>query len=292
MNNVPIKIEYPALYMASDSKSIQAQKYYLRGIYSLLLLLVSSALASLFAGTNQSVAIISLVLIALTPIISLFLAWKRYDKLWYTGRALAESIKTMSWRYMMRAQPYENDNNTARTSFISDLMKIFDESKHFCQYLSETTATEEQIPNQVEKIRQCDFDKRKQIYRVYRIDEQKYWYVKKSSHNKLMLSLWFWAMFIFQILAILCAAIRIGQPSWTYLPTDVLATAAAAVIGWIQTKRFQELGTSYTLAAIEIGMVKMNFETVENEAQFSEFVGDAENAFSREHIQWLARRDT
>lgn len=287
----PINIKYPALYVASDSMSIQAQRYYLRGIYSLLLLLVGSTLVSLFAGTNQSIAIISLVIISLTPIISLVLAWKRYDKLWYAGRSLAESIKTMSWRYMMRSQPYQN-NDTARASLISDLRTIFADSKHFCQHLSETAATEEQIPRQMDIIRQFDFNKRKQIYGVNRIDEQRNWYAKKSTYNKRMASRWFWAMLGFQILAISCAAIRIAQPSWFYLPTDVFAAAAAAVIGWVQAKRFQDLGMSYTLAFLEIGMVRMTLETVENEDQFSEFVGDAENAFSREHTQWLARRDT
>jgi hypothetical protein len=28
-----------------------------------------------------------------------------------------------------------------------------------------------------------------------------------------------------------------------------------------------------------------------NEDEFSVFVGDAENAFSREHTQWVARKD-
>ncbi len=290
VKNNSTSIEYPALYISADLKSSEAQKYYLRGIYSLLLLLVSSALASLFAGLNQGVAIVSLVMISLTPIISLFLAWKRYDKLWYAGRSLAESIKTMSWRYMMRSQPY-HDNNSGRASFISDLRKIFAESKNFCQHLSETTASEEQIPGQMDNIRQLDFENRKQIYRENRIDEQRNWYAKKSAYNKRMSSRWFWAMLAFQILAISCAAIRIAQPSWVYLPTDVLAAAAAAVIGWVQAKRFQELGTSYTLAALEIGMVRMALEDAKDEEQFSEFVGDAENAFSREHTQWLARRD-
>lgn len=290
VENNPVNIEYPALYVASDLKSTQAQRYYLRGIYGLLLLLVSSALVSLFAGNNQIIAIIALVIIALTPIISLFLAWKRYDKLWYAGRSLAESIKTISWRYMMRSQPYQDDNNS-RASFVSDLRKLFDDSKHFCQHLSETTANEEQMPAQMEKIRRLDFNNRKQVYRKNRIDEQRNWYAKKSAYNNRMSTRWFWAMLGFQVLAIVCAAIRIAQPNWVYLPTEVLAAAAAAVIGWVQAKRFQELGTSYTLAALEIGMVRMALEDVKNEEQFSEFVGDAENAFSREHTQWLARRD-
>ncbi|MBC8739408.1 SLATT domain-containing protein [Paraburkholderia sp. UCT31] len=67
--------------------------------------------------------------------------------------------------------------------------------------------------------------------------------------------------------------------------------AAASVMAWIQTKRFQELAASYTLTAHEIGLLRIALPTPPAEDKFSVYVGDAENAFSREHTQWQARRD-
>ena len=56
------------------------------------------------------------------------------------------------------------------------------------------------------------------------------------------------------------------------------------------TERFSELAASYALAAHEIGIIREQANAV-SEAQFSTFVADTENAFSREHTQWVARKD-
>jgi hypothetical protein len=56
-------------------------------------------------------------------------------------------------------------------------------------------------------------------------------------------------------------------------------------------KRHSELTASYNLTAHEIGIIKGNAEAVETESEFSDFVNEAELAFSREHTQWVARKD-
>ena len=60
----------------------------------------------------------------------------------------------------------------------------------------------------------------------------------------------------------------------------------------MQAKRFSDLAASYALAAHEIGFINEQAGRVGNdEEKFSSFVADAETAFSREHTQWVARRD-
>lgn len=287
-----INIEYPALYIAADNKSTQSQKIYLRITFILLSLLVLSSLSSLFSGRYQICAVVSLVFLAVTPMLSLVLLAKRYDKIWYSGRSLAESIKTMSWRFMMRSQPYDKDDNTSRRFFINELKEIFDNNREFCHHLSDTSPDKDELPVHLENIRKYSLGDRISIYTVHRIDEQKSWYWKKGVYNNKMASQWFWFMITLQILAIVSAAIKIAHVEWVYLPTSVFTAFVAAVVGWIQVKRFQELGTSYTLATREIGMVRMSLSDSLDEKQFSDFVGDAENAFSREHTQWFARKDT
>ncbi|MCV5767721.1 hypothetical protein OFN22_29990 [Escherichia coli] len=40
-----------------------------------------------------------------------------------------------------------------------------------------------------------------------------------------------------------------------------------------------------------MGLVKEEAKQPNTDEEFSVFVGDAENAFSREHTQWVARKD-
>ena len=92
-------------------------------------------------------------------------------------------------------------------------------------------------------------------------------------------------------IAVLCAVLRMVYVDQSYWPTDIFVAMAASVLSWRQAKRFSELAASYALAAHEIGLIKEQSLLPDTPEKFSLFVGDAENAFSREHTQWVARKD-
>jgi hypothetical protein len=49
-------------------------------------------------------------IVLLGSIVTKFVAKQRSDdKEWFDGRAMAESVKTLTWRYMMRLEPFEYD---------------------------------------------------------------------------------------------------------------------------------------------------------------------------------------
>lgn len=87
------------------------------------------------------------------------------------------------------------------------------------------------------------------------------------------------------------ALVKIAFPYMSMWPTDIFVTSAGAIMAWLQTKRFQELAISYALTTHEITLLKEDLPTSDDEHNFSIFVADSENAFSREHTQWQARRD-
>ena len=59
----------------------------------------------------------------------------------------------------------------------------------------------------------------------------------------------------------------------------------------MQIKKFNELTSAYTLTAHEIGIIQGRLEEVDSEEDLSEFINEAELAFSREHTQWVARQN-
>lgn len=48
---------------------------------------------------------------------------------------------------------------------------------------------------------------------------------------------------------------------------------------------------SYGLASQELGMIAEQVEYISDPEELSAFILDAENAISREHTLWIARRD-
>src|SRR5690606_15189811 len=42
----------------------------------------------------------------------IFIGYQKPDRIWYNARAVAESVKTLTWRYMMRAEPFQATEET------------------------------------------------------------------------------------------------------------------------------------------------------------------------------------
>lgn len=283
--------DYPGLFQAADTESLSAQTAYLRCLSWFLILLILGSLANLIAGTTTAAAIVSALLFFSALLCSGLIAWKRFEKAWYSTRAVAESVKTITWRYMMRAEPYDADDQQAQTQFLAVLREILQENQHITKELCDELSGSDAISVQMSGVRATPLPDRLDFYLNNRVKEQGSWYLRKAQFNKQSGTKWFTVIVVLNALAIVCAVLRVGFSGWTYIPTDTFAVAAACAISWLQAKRFTELTTSYALTAHEINISRARSERIQTEAALSQFVNDTENAFSREHTQWAARRD-
>lgn len=152
------------------------------------------------------------------------------------------------------------------------------------------SAANEQIPASMQAVRALSLADRKAYYLDHRVKEQRIWYARKARANR-NASRWWLGVGISAYLVAICLALaRIVYPLWELWPIEPAIVCASAIIGWTQVKKFNELASSYTLTALEIGLIKERVDSVATDDDFSEFVNEAEQAFSREHTQWVARQ--
>ncbi len=281
----------PGLYQSSDKASLNAQFSYFKALRAYLLLLIIAAMVSFIFPNNHSGAVISIILFLITLAILIFLRVKRPDDQWYNGRAVAESVKTRSWRWCMRAEPYEDCDNREVVSkkFINDLKSILKQNSSLSDFLEPNAGIKEPISETMYKIRAKSVEERLEFYKTQRINNQANWYALKSQFNKRWARHWFWGSVVLHSLAITLLLYRLFDPSIS-LPIEVITTGAGAVLTWLQAKKHNELSSSYALAAHEITLIKGEALSVKTETEFSEFVINSETAFSREHTQWTARK--
>jgi hypothetical protein len=287
------EIDYPALYRAANNASMDAQKHYLRFIrYYSALLIIAAGLG--VYGIEEKVAAIAAALLIIGGIfLSVLMLLRRDEDVWYRARAVAESVKTSCWRFMMRADPYldAEDVREVKSRFRVRLKSILNEHKGLSQHLGGEIAEQEQITKRMCEIRSLPWNERAAFYRKNRIDEQRFWYAKKSAWNRRHGKIWFGVLIACQALAVVFVVMRVGYPTWGYWPSEVFVVASGSTLTWIQVKKFRELAAAYALTAHEVGVVRGELEEVDSEDQLAQFVVDSENAFSREHTQWLARKD-
>lgn len=276
---------YPGLYKTADGNSNKFQRYLvLTNIaeYGIMLLL---SVAFLFTPTSKTLLYILTVILAVIFIAKIFL---NFDRNWYRARALAESVKTVSWRFMMRAHPFEDADNIGvpRANFRNSLREILNTNKSLAGEMEPDTS--EQVSEEMLKIRSMKLEDRVRYYSSDRIDNQRSWYAKKAKYNRRAYGVWATAVVIVYI-AIFISISNLSGPFGGIF--NALIVLASSLLGWAQLKRYRELASSYSLAAQEISFIKSALVEVTNENEFSDFVNEAELAFSREHTQWAARKD-
>ena len=216
---------------------------------------------------------------------------RRDDKVWFDCRAIAESTKTATWRFMMKAAPFKDDRTSYQT-FIDLLRRIRKERPFSPHDLAQSLDTKAQsITDSMNIVRQKPFNERQNLYVVSRLRDQKTWYTDKAKFNSRKESCWFWNVLVLQILAVIFAIIRAASSSLPLNTVPLLMTCAAAAIAWIHVKRYSELTQSYSLAAQELGDQETIALNITEEADFLELVEQVEETISREHTMWCVRRD-
>lgn len=285
-----IEQNFPALYRSADKLSMDSQKHFFRILLIHLCVLVLAAVFSIIDAFGKWMSTLQLVALIAAFFCSIYLWTVRPDRYWYAGRAVAESIKTITWRYVSRAEPFQSEDNVSKNDFKQSIKMIFEQNQDVCSKLTEHT-NEEQFTDVMEQMRQSSLDVRKRNYSENRIKNQRNWYAKKASFNKKMANIFFFSLVGANFIGLMLAILKVANVNPIYLPVDVFIALAASLLSWIQAKRFTELSASYALTAHEIGFINEQSATINSEEGFSKFVGDAENAFSREHTQWAARRD-
>lgn len=286
-----IRLEYPALYESASVGSAGAQRNFLwtvRAEYFLLLLI--SILLSTIGLSNLNKFAISILLLILAGLF-VFKITMKLEEDWYRCRALAESVKTSTWRYCMRAHPFgtSDDDVVPKSNFRNLLREILNANHSLAKSL--TMGGSEQVTQSMLAVRDLPIDERIAFYVKHRVDDQRAWYARKSVHNRRALRFWVWSTILIYVgAAVALNGEQLGFPD-TIIAFDPMIVLATSVLGWLQMKRHGELVASYNLTAQEIGIIKSNTESLQTEEQFSDFVNEAELAFSREHTQWVARRD-
>jgi len=289
--------DMPALCRAYGATSRAAQQSYLLSQKSLLSIFVGVAIASGFgqvapllfskehvSQVERAAAYVGAILFGLS--IWLSARQERHPKPeeWYDARALAESTKSMAWKYMMSAEPYLGGQGDS--AFAADLRKLLKDAQ---KTVHPAAADGQQITDVMRTVRAMLPAERITIYRRDRIADQCRWYSDKSEqHSKA--NQW-WQNFVTWTSGI---ALALSVLSIVTTPVGGVAAIAAAIapaaIAWNQTRRNRELAHSYAFTSHEIGLLIAPADPITDE-DVARFVADCETAFSREHTMWRARRE-
>lgn len=288
-----IRLDFPNIFLKADCKSLSSQNSFTRLNVGILILLVVSTFISSIQIENGWVSLISSILLIISLILTIWIMHFQPEKIWYDGRAIAESTKSLTWKFITGTKPfgYKLKLSEAEEKLIKNLKQIIGQKKEFFQLIGEEFGEGDQITDSMRKLRKLNYEEKVEYYTINRLEEQRVWYYKKSKENRKNKNRTFFAIITFQVLAIVALLLDFYDIT-EFTVTPLMACLASSFIAWLQLKRFQELTESYGITATELNLIKTKVKHIKDETDFANFVDDAETAISREHTLWLARRDS
>lgn len=287
--------ELPQAFQEADAESRLGQRSY---TLSFLLLLVATSFAA--AGTWISTdtegyklhgSVIAAIATLAAFVITTILSTRNFEQAWYTGRAVAESVKTRSWSYMMRGERYPSSISFAEADkrFVEDLGDILKQAGPLV-FKTALVPSTPQISAMMREVRESAITNRLSIYLQCRVQDQSEWYRLKARRSARLEKSFFLCMQALQVISFVTIGYALYHKTVTSGGVGLLAAISASVIAWLQVKKYQETAQAYAITHQELLSVEALASSVTTEGDLAQFVQDSENAISREHTLWVAKR--
>lgn len=287
----------PDTYEFFNEISKECQKMYIGLMKWQLYLLMLIAIISLFPvvekwpewveQVKQVTLVVSLVAVLILMIVQYS---KNYMEGWQKSRFLAESILSNTWLLFFKHEKYDLPFNDAIETFHKRIKEMKEEIdvKQFLSFAKKPNIDHD-VPMWVKENFDVSMSDKKEFYLKYRLRDQMNWYYKKASYNKRNSTNYFiGALIAMGIGLVLTILVMINWiPNLSYL--SFFTTVAASVFSWKQTKRFDELKTTYSVSSDELDDFKKTLLLEKSEEEVKEIIFDTEKAISREHKLWFSK---
>jgi hypothetical protein len=276
--------DLPSLFRQASDRAARARMTFLRWNQVNLLVLILAAGISAFRSRLSGSTLLVACLLSTGAILTLRLRNSRMERRWYRSRAVAESAKTLAWRFMMCAAPYDYSllPEEAARRLESTLRDI-------ASYEGDVPPSDpHQATQRMHQVRRWSMSERQSLYLRVRLNDQLHWYSFSADRNTRQGHLATNLAASTQVIAAILALVAI----WRTIPdlVGVFAVLSAGTLAWMQLRRYEDLSEAYQTAAKELRRLAAEASRCLTDSDLSQFVVDVESSVSREYTLWIAKR--
>jgi hypothetical protein len=284
-----IDIALPDVHDAANDASGQGQTNYLRlsgaRLVALLVATIAGAVNVTIDGFDGS-GLVLLLAFVVAAFAELLLIKMQPERDWYAGRAIAESTKTLAWRYAVQGAPFGPQVSTdqAEELFRTRVTEVLQRGQDRITVPPGGLL----ITPSMRELRATNLEQRRRSYLAHRTEDQRAWYSTNARKNETRATGWRYVLLGGELAAVVVACLAFGRDE----PADFAGIVAAVVAGgaaWLAINQHSQLTSAYRVAAAELAVQASVLGGVDH-ADWPQAVADAEEAISREHTMWLATR--
>lgn len=284
--------DMPQLFQAADQASVHGQVSYVGRTRLRLVLLCAAATSGIVPltvgkGEINVPSLFGVGFFVLALGIEGLLWRDRPDKAWYDGRAVAESAKTLAWKFAVGGDPFPITMSPADARRL--LLARLDAVSSQFRELELEPVDAPLVSSWMTAQRASPFDERRMVYLEQRVGHQQHWYAVKATYNRRRARQWRTTLVALELCGAAISLVEATTRTGLFV-APVLAAVAGAVVAWLETKQHDSVARAYSAAVRDLASARLRLELVETEESWATEVGDAEEAISREHTVWLASR--
>ncbi len=289
------ELKGPDTYEYFNNISKICQVNYINLLKAQLFLLLLIAIISIFPIANDKYEnykqSLNIILMSIVLILMILQFAKNYMSGWQKARFLSESILSNCWLLIFKCDSYSEDNYDNSLAKFQERIKEMKKEINIKDYLSFSALVikDHDNPPWMKEKYSATLNDKKEFYIKYRIGNQISWYGKKAKYNKNNSTKYFvYGLIALTVGLVLTVLVLIKViPNLSYL--GLFTTLAASLFSWKQTKRFDELKTTYSVAADELRDFGNVLQRKKTESDIQETVFDTEKSISREHKLWFSK---
>jgi len=280
-------MHYPPFYDAASMTSKAGQQLYMRSIRLRLIFLALAALGGAASWEYRGVdwfAWLALVSFLVALVAEVIILTARPDERWYEGRAAAESVKTLSWRFAVAGDPFSSsvDSIESRRRFLAQVHDVASDLQHVTA--PPVSGNSDALPQRLLDARVGDFHSRRNMYMEGRLQDQIDWYGRNARKNEINQQRFLVMTIVLEFVGVLGAVLRITNVV-NFDALGIIAAITAGAASWAQTRQYGQLGRAYSIAAHELSIIKAECAFVDAERWLLTGIhGEHDGGVDGEHV--------
>lgn len=279
-------MKYPSIYDLADNLSVRQQKKYFRIILFMCFFQILSAIYSQYLS-DGFLSKYEFIVVNIAAVVFLLLyAFGNNYPLWRSSRAIAESIKSISWKFVTRVEPFNVSDIDAEKKLKEKIDEIVKKNVIFTKNMHALNFDDCFISDDMKSYRaMCAIDLFPK-YNAERVFDQRIWFKNKSDYYKKCQVI---ARIVLAILFVITGLCLLFQEA--NLPFSATIAFIFDVILWMQVCRYEELKTTYAYQTCVLA--KHYKDQLQNqqkglaETELISYVKCIEQELTKENNQWL-----
>lgn len=279
---------------ADAARSAQQAHFWLLRI-QLSLAAIAAAVAATMAVPESPLPMLEgfsviVAFFAIGIVVQLVATRQQFERRWYVFRAVRESQKSLIWQFAVGLGEFTTSTPGGLSSYIKRMKEAEDEFALKPPTANPRPDEEERFVLTIQQMRAEGWETRRSVFLRERVDDQISWYGSRVKENKRSANALDAMVVILQISGIVLSVVLLERHFNGSSLLALTVCVLASLVAWGQAKQYSSLIGPYSNAQRELMSIRQLINVASSESEFVRSGSEAEEAISREHSLWCARR--